>query len=73
MCLLLKSLFCLKLEYCRSHTVAGHRLKCEVINDVKLFQIVSYCGYTVANFEHYPMRHDVVLVSASKNVSHYIG
>ena len=73
MCLLPKSLFCLELEHCKPHTVTGHLMKCEVINDVKLFHTALYCGYTVANFEHYPMRRDIKLVSASKNVSHYIG
>ena len=48
-CLLIKSLFHLKLEHGKPHKAACHPMKCGMINDVKLFQTV-YWVYTVANF-----------------------
>ena len=39
----------LELERCKPHKAAHHPMKCDVIDDVKLFrQYIT--GYTVANF-----------------------
>ena len=41
----------LKLDHCKPHKAARHQMKCDVINDVKLFPTVyRIAGYIVANF-----------------------
>ena len=51
----------LKLELCKSHKAARHPMKCDVINDVKLFPTV-YCRLNCRNF-HYPIRRHITKVS----------
>ena len=42
--------FSLKLERCKPHKAVRHQTKCDVINDVKLFQALC-AEYTVPNFD----------------------
>ena len=58
---------CLKLERCKPHKDVRHPMKCDVINDVKLFPIV-YCGIYFAIFLRYPITCRVTKASALEYV-----
>ena len=60
--------FRLKLEHCKPQEAAHHRTICDLINDVKLFPTV----YTVANFWHYPIRHQITKSSALEWILYYL-
>ena len=52
--------FCLKLEHCKPHKAASHPTKCDIINESKSNYFRRYfAGYSVTNFQCYPIRYRV--------------
>ena len=54
--------FCIELERCQLHKAAGHPMKCDVSNDIKLFPTVYHRIY-FRNFCPYPIRGCVIKAS----------
>ena len=61
--------FCLKLKPCEEHKSTCPTMKCDVMNEIKLFPTVYprrpyMLGYTIANFRHYPISRHITEASA---------